>query len=147
MAHKMGRSALVRGLLRSPAMELDAHPPTVLLVDDNVETTRALSLLLEQSGFAVVTAHDGGEALRRARETRPRIALLDLGLPVVDGYRVAQTLRGWPGGDGLLLVAISGYGQPEDCARALDVGFDHHLVKPIDCTELLALLSVHKTPM
>jgi CheY-like chemotaxis protein len=128
-------------------MDVEAHPQTVLLVDDNVETARALSLLLEQSGFAVVIAHDGGQALARARETHPGIALLDLGLPVVDGYQLAEALRAGPGGDALLLVAISGYGQPEDQARTREVGFDHHLVKPIDCTELLALLSVHRTPM
>jgi len=128
-------------------MDIQAHPQTVLLVDDNIEAARALTLLLEQSGFAVVTAHDGGEALARAEETRPGIALLDLALPVVDGYRVAETLRAGPGGHGLLLVAISGFGQPEDCERSRAVGFDHHLVKPIDCAELLAVLSAHKTPM
>lgn len=126
-------------------MDIQAHPQTVLLVDDNVEAARALTLLLEQSGFAVVTAHDGGEALARAEETHPAIALLDLALPVVDGYHVAETLRSGPGGDGLLLVAISGFGQPEDCARSRAVGFDHHLVKPIDCTELLKMLSAYKT--
>ncbi len=120
---------------------------TVLLVDDSVETAKALALLLEQSGFAVITAHDGREALRRAREARPAIALLDLSLPVVDGFGVAESLRKGPGGDELLLIAISGHGLPDDCARTRAVGFDHHFVKPIDCAELLACLSVYKTPM
>ena len=83
----------------------------VLLVDDNGDATHALALLLDQAGFAVVTAHDGGEALERAAEMQPDIVLLDLGLPVVDGYRVAETLRARAGGEVPLLVAISGYGQ------------------------------------
>ena len=66
--------------------------------------------------------------------------LLDLGLPVVDGYRVAELLRARPDGGDVLLVAISGYGQPEDRERSKAVGFDHHLVKPIDCAELVALM-------
>ena len=112
----------------------------VLLVDDNVDATRALALLLDQAGFAVVTAHDGGEALERAAEMQPDIVLLDLGLPVVDGYRVAETLRARAGGEVPLLVAISGYGQPDDRRRSKGVGFDHHLVKPVDCAELIALM-------
>ena len=68
--------------------------------------------------------------------------LLDLGLPVVDGYEVAATLRAGTGGEVPLLIAISGYGQPEDRERSRAVGFDHHLVKPIDCGELLALMRI-----
>jgi CheY-like chemotaxis protein len=124
----------------APAAATPLYAKTVLLVDDNVDATRALALLLEHAGFNVVTAHDGGEALVRADETQPDIVLLDLGLPVVDGYRVAETLRARPGGKALLLVAISGYGQPEDRQRSHAVGFDHHLVKPIDCDVLLALM-------
>ena len=66
--------------------------------------------------------------------------MLDLGLPVIDGYRVAQTLRARAGGETQLLVAISGYGQSEDRRRSRDVGFDHHLVKPIDSAKLIALM-------
>ena len=124
----------------APAAVVPLGAKTVLLVDDNVDATRALALLLGHAGFIVVTAHDGGEALARAEETQPDIVLLDLGLPVVDGYRVAETLRARPGGDALLLVAISGYGQPEDRERSQAVGFDHHLVKPIDCAVLLGLM-------
>ena len=113
---------------------------TVLLVDDNADATRALALLLAQAGFDVTEAHDGGEALTLTADQMPDIVLLDLGLPVVDGYRVAETLRGRPGGETPLLIAISGYGQPEDRQRSLAVGFDHHLVKPIDCAELVALM-------
>ena len=124
----------------APVAPMPLNAKTVLLVDDNVDATRALALLLGHAGFVVVTAHDGGEALARAEEALPDIVLLDLGLPVVDGYRVAETLRAKPGGETLLLVAISGYGQPEDRQRSQAVGFDHHLVKPIDCAVLLALM-------
>jgi len=126
--------------IAAPAASLPPNAKTVLLVDDNVDATRALALLLGHAGFVVVTAHDGGEALARAEQTQPDIVLLDLGLPVVDGYRVAETLRARRGGEAMLLVAISGYGQPEDRQRSQAVGFDHHLVKPIDCDVLLALL-------
>jgi two-component system CheB/CheR fusion protein len=119
---------------------------TVLLVDDNQDSTRALGMLLEHFGHAVVTAHDGAEALLRAAEARPDVGLLDLGLPVLDGYQVAQALRARPGGERLLLVAISGYGQPNDRARSKAAGFDHHMVKPVDCGALLALLQQRARP-
>lgn len=119
---------------------------TVLLVDDNQDSTRALGMLLEHFGHAVVTAHDGAEALARAAETRPDVGLLDLGLPVLDGYQVAEALRARPGGDRLLLIAISGYGQPNDRARSKAAGFDHHMVKPVDCGALLDLLQQRSRP-
>jgi PAS domain S-box-containing protein len=124
----------------SASRSAGAPARTVLLVDDNVDAARALALLLTHSGFAVVTAYDGGEALARAADVQPDIVLLDLGLPVVDGYRVAEALRAGPPGEAALLVAISGYGQPEDRERTRKAGFDHHLVKPIDCATLLDLL-------
>jgi PAS domain S-box-containing protein len=126
-----------------PVRQAAAIARTVLLVDDNEDATRALALLLEHGGFNVVTAHDGAEALARAAEVDPDIVLLDLGLPVIDGYRVAESLRARNDYDRVLLIAISGYGQPNDRARSKDAGFDHHLVKPIDCGALLDLLRQH----
>ena len=119
---------------------------TVLLVDDNQDSTRALGMLLEHFGHVVVTAHDGAEALVKATEVTPDVGLLDLGLPVLDGYQVAEALRARPGGDRLLLVAISGYGQPTDRARSKAAGFDHHMVKPVDCGALLELLQQRARP-
>ena len=87
-------------------------------MDDNVDATLALSCCLTHAGFTVVQAHDGVEALERASQSAPDIVLLDLGLPVVDGYRVAATLRAQVGGNAPLLIAISGYGQPEDRERS-----------------------------
>jgi PAS domain S-box-containing protein len=112
----------------------------VLVVDDNVDAASALGLLLESAGFSVVLAHDGEVALTRANEVRPDIVLMDLGLPVLDGYQVAAALRNQPGGDDLMLVAVSGYGPGQDYGRAATAGFDHHLVKPVDCVALLHLL-------
>jgi CheY-like chemotaxis protein len=113
----------------------------VLVVDDNVDAATALGMLLESAGFNVFLAHDGEVALARASETRPDIVLMDLGLPVLDGYEVAATLRGQPGGDALTLVAVSGYGPGQDYGRSATAGFDHHLVKPVDCVALLHLLT------
>ena len=125
------------------------HTPValkILLVDDNEDSTKALGMLLEHVGHVVVAAHDGAEALRKAGAVMPDVALLDLGLPVLDGYQVAEALRAGPGGEGLLLVAISGYGQPSDRARSKAVGFDYHLVKPVDCGALLELLKQRARP-
>jgi PAS domain S-box-containing protein len=117
---------------------------TVLVVDDNVDAARALALLLESQGFRVFVAHDGGVALARADEVHPEIVLMDLGLPVLDGYQVATALRARPNGAAVTLVAVSGYGPDQDPERSLGAGFDHHLVKPIDCSALLELLAKRK---
>ena len=117
-----------------------ARNKRVLVVDDNVDAASALGMLLETAGFSVVLAHDGQVALERATEARPDIVLMDLGLPVLDGYQVAAELRNQPGGDDLMLVAVSGYGPGQDYGRAATAGFDHHLVKPVDCVALLHLL-------
>jgi PAS domain S-box-containing protein len=114
---------------------------TVLLVDDNVDATNALALLLQASGYYVVTAHDGAEALMRAAELLPDFVLLDLGLPVKDGYDVASELRATPYGAAATILALSGYGQEQDRRRSREAGFDHHLVKPVDCAVLLDLLA------
>ena len=127
-----------------PQSTTSEDPPpetTVLVVDDNADAAHALALLLEAQGFQVVVAHDGGAALTRADEAQPQIVLMDLGLPVLDGYQVASALRSRPNGSALTLVAVSGYGPDQNPERAADAAFDHHLVKPIDCAVLLDLLS------
>jgi PAS domain S-box-containing protein len=121
--------------------EPSSQKSTVLVVDDNVDAARALALLLESQGFRVFVAHDGGVALARADEVQPEIVLMDLGLPVLDGYQVATALRARPNGSAVTLVAVSGYGPDQDPERSLDAGFDHHLVKPIDAATLLELLA------
>lgn len=112
--------------------------PRVLVVDDNVDTAKAMSLLLSESGYEVRVAHQGREALEAAREMRPEFVLLDIGLPEMDGYQVARAIR--REGGKALLVAISGYAAEEDRRRSAEAGFDRHLVKPVDFDEVVGLL-------
>jgi PAS domain S-box-containing protein len=113
---------------------------TVLIVDDNADAVEALGLILEDAGYRVVRAFDGQQAIESAREVRPDVVLLDLGLPRMDGFTVAKCLRQEAWGSGALLLAVSGYGQAHDRERSSAAGFDHHLVKPIDYDALFALL-------
>jgi PAS domain S-box-containing protein len=104
----------------------------VLVVDDNADSAVSLSMLLAVMGHDTRVAKDGMEALEVAAEYRPQIAILDIGLPKLDGYEVAQRLRRTPHGARCLLVALTGWGQQTDRQRARDAGFDFHLVKPAD---------------
>jgi PAS domain S-box-containing protein len=113
----------------------------VLVVDDNVDAAQTLHEFLSTLGHESAVAHDGVEALELARGFRPDIAVLDIGLPVMDGYELARRLRGLPGSKELLLIAVTGYGQETDRARAREAGFDHHLVKPIALDALVPLLA------
>src|SRR5262249_51484240 len=109
----------------------------ILVVDDNEDAVLTLKDALEALGYVVEVAYDGPSALRVAEAFNPSIALLDLGLPVMDGYELAQRLcerRRRP--EDLRLVAVTGYGQEDDCRRSIAAGFEHHLVKPIDLDEL-----------
>lgn len=121
---------------------LDARPRQrrILLVEDNSDARQALQDLLELWGHQVQVAQDGMGGVAMALEVRPELALVDIGLPGLDGYRVAQELRAQVGRD-IRLVAITGYGGPEDRSRALQAGFDHHLVKPLRPDELDRLLT------
>jgi PAS domain S-box-containing protein len=112
----------------------------VLVVDDSVDTARAMALLLKSWGHDVRAVHDGAAALAAAAGFRPEVVLLDIGLPGMDGYRVAAALRRLPGLDAAILIALTGYGQDGDRARSIEAGFDHHLVKPVDFDDLLALV-------
>jgi CheY-like chemotaxis protein len=118
-----------------------AVPRRVLLVEDNADVRDGLRLLLEEWGHRVEEAVDGPSGVARALDVRPDVALVDIGLPGIDGYAVARQIREAPGGGEIRLVALTGYGQPEDRRRALDAGFDTHLVKPVDPDDLLRLLN------
>jgi signal transduction histidine kinase len=113
----------------------------VLLVEDNLDAAEALGELLRLWGHQVEMAHDGVAALHGAREGRPDVVLLDIGLPGMDGYEVAGRLRATPGLERVTLIALTGYGQEADRQRSRLAGFDHHLVKPVDLDGLRALLT------
>lgn len=121
-----------------------ATPPApgcdVLVVDDHPDAARMLALLLEDLGHRVRTAGDGPAALAAIREAPPQIVLLDIALPGMDGYEVARQVRR-EHGDRVRLVAMTGFGEPEDLKRCRQAGFDQHFLKPIDLDKLAALLA------
>ena len=127
---------------RSPAgpAEGRAGQRRVLVVDDNRDSAETMAELVKIWGYEVRTAHDGLAALDCARIFRPHVVLLDVGLPGMDGYELAQRLRA-EGLAGNLLVSVTGYGQDEDRRRAAEAGFDHHLTKPVDPDMLQRLVS------
>jgi PAS domain S-box-containing protein len=112
----------------------------ILLIDDNADVTESLALLLQIEGHEVDTADCGLKGLEKAQTFRPQVVLLDIGLPDISGYEVAKRLRELPETRQAFLVAISGYGQPADLEQSKSAGFDHHLLKPIDHSNLSALL-------
>lgn len=112
----------------------------ILVVDDNTDAAASLAMLLNHSGHHARTANDGHEAIEAAMEFRPDAIMLDIGMPTLDGYEVAQQIRQQPWGTEVLLVALTGWGQLEDRTRSKAAGFDHHLVKPVEYEALLRLL-------
>jgi PAS domain S-box-containing protein len=112
----------------------------ILLVDDNRDAADTCAMLLESSGHIVQTAYTGRQALELARTFRPHALLLDIGLPDIDGYKLAQQVRATPWGRKAMLVAVTGYGQEQDRLRAVAAGFDQHLVKPISAQTVESLL-------
>jgi CheY-like chemotaxis protein len=112
----------------------------ILVADDNPDSATSLSLLLSILGYDTRIANDGVEAFDTASEFRPDVALLDLGMPRLNGYDLARRLRAEPWGSRIALVAVTGWGDSEDRQRTQEAGFDHHLVKPVDPTALTRLL-------
>ena len=110
----------------------------VLVVDDNRDAAYSLKLVLEILGYSVSFAFDARSAISCAREFRPTIAMLDIGLPDMDGYELALELRRQ--NPPPLLVAVTGRGEPEDQDRAREVGFSHHIIKPVDFVVLQQIL-------
>jgi signal transduction histidine kinase/ActR/RegA family two-component response regulator len=142
-----------------PIAEVDAHearklmsmpvglgiPRHILIVEDGADNRESLQQLLEEEGHQVATAVDGAEGVERALSLHPEVALVDIGLPRLDGYEVARRIREAMGSE-IFLVALTGYGQPEDRARAVAAGFDVHLTKPVDADALDRLLAGIKAP-
>jgi two-component system CheB/CheR fusion protein len=120
----------------------------VLIVDDNADAAKALARLLKLDGHDVVTCFDGISALATASTFVPEYIFLDIGLPGMDGYEVARNLRSQPATERMVLTALTGYGRADDRRRAQEAGFNHHLVKPVDFSTLLAIISSdHHSPM
>jgi CheY-like chemotaxis protein len=113
----------------------------VMVVDDNVDAAQMLAIFVEALGHHVVVEHDSRKALERARLEKPEVFLLDIGLPEMDGNELAKRLRADPETTDAMLIAVTGYGQESDRKNSHAAGFNHHLVKPIDTRELVAILS------
>jgi len=118
---------------------------TVLIADDKVDIADSLAALLRLEGHAVHVAYSGEEAIEAARRVRPHAAVLDLGMPGHDGYEVCRVLRAEPWGAAMTLIAQTGWGLAEHRRRSHDAGFDHHIVKPVEPGELIALLQRRAT--
>jgi CheY-like chemotaxis protein len=110
-------------------------------VDDNADAAEMLEMALNELGCETRISCDGASALRIVESFEPHLAVLDIGLPLMNGYELAARLRQRPGVAKLRLVALTGYGQKSDIERALQAGFDEHLVKPIDLSNLGELLA------
>ena len=112
----------------------------VLVADDNHDSATTLAMILEMLGNEVRVAHDGEEALAMAASFHPDAILLDIGMPKLDGYAACERIRLLPGTGSTFIVALTGWGQDDDKARALAAGFDRHLVKPVEPAKLQELL-------
>jgi CheY-like chemotaxis protein len=133
------RSTETKGAYDSPD-----GPLRILVVDDNIDAVTTLAALLGMYGHEVRTAHDGLQALDVMKEFTPDVAVLDIGMPKMNGYAVAARIRECMAENHPLLIAITGWGQEEDRLRSKAAGFDHHLVKPVDPGVLLALLCARR---
>lgn len=128
-------------VISNPHPELRARPCRVLLADDNRDAVQALTMLLEMEGFATCMAYDGVEAVEAALQFRPDVAILDIDMPGLTGYEVAQRFRRIDPMARLPLIALAGRGSAEERLRALEAGFDVHLTKPCDPVEVIELLA------
>jgi PAS domain S-box-containing protein len=128
--------------VESPATPQAAAPSTlrILVVDDNVDAADILAALLEYSGHQVTVTHDGASAMASVASDPPQVVFLDIGLPDMSGYEAAPRLRGMYGMEKATLIALTGWGTDSDKQRSSAAGFDHHLTKPADVTQLMSLL-------
>jgi two-component system CheB/CheR fusion protein len=122
----------------------EPRPLRVLIADDNKNTADSLGMLLTAWGHEPLIVYDGLAALRKAQSEHPDVALLDLGLPGMDGYRVAQQLRRQPALKEITLIAVTGYKWKDAHLRSEEYGFNHHLVKPVEPEQLRGLLATIK---
>jgi len=142
-------------VVRLPLIEKPTAPPLarahsdptalpaqrILVVDDNHDVAISLSILLKLSGNETYLAFDGVEAVEAAARYGPDVILMDIGMPMLNGYGAARRIREQPWGKGITLVALTGLGQDEDRQKSADAGFDAHLVKPVGYADLTAMLA------
>ena len=121
------------------------HPPAqrfkILVVDDNPDSALSMAMMLSIMGHDTRTAHDGESAVETAETFLPDVVLLDIGLPKLNGYEVAQRIRGQAWGASMYLIAVTGWGQDEDRQRSSEVGLNQHMVKPVEPAALEKLLA------
>jgi CheY-like chemotaxis protein len=129
------------------AQSLDAFAPPItrgrriLVADDNVDAAQSLKMLLEMAGHEVHLAHDGRQAIYLAEQYIPELAIVDIGMPKLNGYDVARSIRSTVWGRALYLIALTGWGQEDDKRRAASAGFDLHLTKPVDPDKIFEILA------
>ncbi|QJE02725.1 response regulator [Massilia forsythiae] len=131
--------AAVQAAAPAPAQPAGGKP-TVLLIEDNEDGREMMAIMLSSYGYTVLQSADGLQGVELAQASLPDVALVDIGLPGIDGYEVARRLRREAATRGIRLIALTGYGLAEDQRRVLEAGFDRHLVKPVDLAALLAQL-------
>ena len=123
------------------AKTASGHPLRILVVDDNVDAATSLGRLLNLSGYEVRVVEDGSAALTEFERFQPRVVLLDLGMPGMDGIETASRIRQLSGGRGASLIAVTGWGHDEDRRRTHEAGFEAHLVKPLKIRQLEGILA------
>jgi len=136
-----GVAAEVGATPEKPVAESAVTGCDVILADDNVDAVQSLAMLLEMEGHTVRIANDGLGAVALLQEREPDVMLLDIGMPGMNGHQVAQLVREQYANSGIMLIALTGWGQPNDRQRTQAAGFDHHLTKPVEFDELAQLLS------
>jgi len=117
----------------------------ILICDDNADAAQTLGALLGSERHETFICHDGRSCIDKALEWKPEVALLDIGMPDMTGYAVAKAMRAEDLGSKVLIIAVTGYGSPQDIQLAMDAGFDLHLVKPADPARILRAVSNRKS--
>jgi CheY-like chemotaxis protein len=125
----------------APALKQANRGFRILVVDDNPDAALSLAMMLSIMGHETRTAHDGESAVETAESFLPEVVLLDIGLPKLNGYEVAQRIRQHPWGASMFLIAVTGWGQDEDRQRSSEVGLNVHMVKPVEAAALERLLA------